>query len=721
MSRGRLAVGLLVSALIVLPLVGNMGAVSAATTPTLASVSLRASDVPGFSPVDPSLFTFQDPEDQGFAQAFISCAGSTPLLSQFDSGPDADVSQAYGQGQNPFGTPETTIATAVFSDGTNASAQLAYEELASLSFQNCWAQQNDALNAAQGLTVPITPTTIAALPTPRYGHGTTGFYLNMNYSVLGQSTFSSLEATVIWSGSLVTLLLILNYQGTFPETARLALVQQLAGRMDASSPPSACQPLNTPIPSSVLISNQQVGQDVGATVAFQGEDDYSNEGTNGPAVPSSSCGWRNPHASSVVSNRLPLPKGYLSAGVTVTGPFTSDQAAYQYYNQIKTPWSPAKSQPGLGNAAFYTAEQDNASSLLVLDNQYLFQLSVETDGKEGPSELALAKTVLGHFPQVTSYTSPDLKLVRYIPTLGSLIPPSRDLKACAVSLSKSKINEPVAVCSLLDSSANVPTPPAQFTSSSWAAFVAAEQYRGFVHFSPVTVGCINGKVATVDGETSGPTSGAVFSEPGFESSPGFTPVRGLPMEQAEGFQSLAGGTDGATLLDPALSSTTEITAIKGGKAILLSWAGASRVGTVARAAQYALTNYDSPFIWSVLQERITCSSYQVAVLETDFPQSNLYVNDRMVRKAAINIAQTGNFIEAGGSGPQNPVGVGNLYLMNGEHRCTSCDMILNGLHYSGAPIGIGTITLDPKTMANHKDLGTAILDSHLGAPNGYGI
>jgi hypothetical protein len=352
--------------------------------------------VPGFSPVDPSLFTFQDPTDQGFAQAFIACAGNTALLSQFDTGPDADVSQAYGQGQNPFGTPETTIATAVFSDGTTTDAQLAYESLTSISFETCWAEQNDSLNSAQGLTVPITPTTISPLATPRYGQGAEGFTLNMNYSVLGQSTSSSLEATVIWSGSLVTLLLILNYQGTYPETSRLALVQRLAGRMDASSPPTACEPLNTPEPGSVLISTAQVIQDVSQTVSFQGETDSPNGGTNGTPAPTSTCSWLNPHAGPLVSNLKPLPKGYLSAFVSVTGPYASVQAASQGYQQDKATWEPgATLQSGLGQAAFYLPEQDDVSPLIVLDDQYLLTVGVETKGTEHSGELALAKTVLG--------------------------------------------------------------------------------------------------------------------------------------------------------------------------------------------------------------------------------------------------------------------------------------------------------------------------------------
>jgi hypothetical protein len=401
-----LATCCLLAVLISLPVLADSQVVSAAGSPSPASVSLQPTDIPGFAPVDPSIFTFQDPNDSSFDQAFIACAGSTPLLSQFDTGPDADVSQAYGQGQNEFGTPQIVIATAVFSDGTSTGAQLAYNTLSSFSFQSCWAQQSDALNTAQGLSVPASPTTVSPLPSPRYGQGTSGFTLNFNYSVLGAPNSFSLEATSIWSGSLVTVLLVLTDQGTFMESSRLALVKALAVRMDASAPPTACEPLNTPEPGNVLITTNQVIQDVSQTVSFQGETDSPNGGTNGTTAPTSTCAWLNPHASPLVSN-LKLPKGYLSANVSVTGPYASVQAASQNYQQDKATWEPgATTQSGLGQAAFYLPEQDNVSPLIVLDDQYLLSFGVETKGTEHSGELALAKTVLGILSAQIIATSP---------------------------------------------------------------------------------------------------------------------------------------------------------------------------------------------------------------------------------------------------------------------------------------------------------------------------
>jgi hypothetical protein len=403
-----LATCCLLAVLISLPLLADFQVVSAAGSPSPASVSLQPTDVPGFAPVDPSTFNFQDPNDSSFDQAFIACAGSTPLLSQFDTGPDADVSQAYGQGQNEFGTPQIVIATAVFSDGTTTDAQLAYNALSSYSFQSCWAQQSDALNSAQGLSVPASPTTVSPLASPRYGQGTSGFTLNFNYSVLGAPNSFSIEATSIWSGSLVTVLLVLTDQATFTESSRLALVKALAGRMDASSPPTACEPLNTPEPGNVLITTNQVIQDVSQTVSFQGETDSPNGGTAGMPVATSTCGWLNPHASPLVSILKPLPNGYLSASVSVTGPFASLQAASQSYQQTKATWEPgATTQSRLGQAAFYLPEQDDVSPLIVLDDQYLLTFGVESKGTEHSGELALAKTVLGILSaQIAAVTPP---------------------------------------------------------------------------------------------------------------------------------------------------------------------------------------------------------------------------------------------------------------------------------------------------------------------------
>jgi len=106
-------------------------AAAAAAGPSLASVSLQASDVAGFTAVSSDIDSLTDPNDQGLDQAFIQCAGSKALLDQFDAGPAAYDSPYYGKGETQFGTPKYKIASVTFGDGPAAQAVSAFTTLAS--------------------------------------------------------------------------------------------------------------------------------------------------------------------------------------------------------------------------------------------------------------------------------------------------------------------------------------------------------------------------------------------------------------------------------------------------------------------------------------------------------------------------------------------------------------------------------------------------------------
>ncbi len=82
------------------------------------------------------------------------------MISQFDTGPDALVSQVYGKGQDPFGTPALSLGRVVFGDGSVNAAQAAEADLASPTYQDCWARTTDTLSARQGLVVPVHPSTV---------------------------------------------------------------------------------------------------------------------------------------------------------------------------------------------------------------------------------------------------------------------------------------------------------------------------------------------------------------------------------------------------------------------------------------------------------------------------------------------------------------------------------------------------------------------------------
>ena len=151
-----------------------------AASPSPAEIGIQPSDVPGFSPVDPSELTLRDPADQGLDQAFIKCAGSTPLLSEFDTGVDATVGQLYGEGTNSYGTPTLAVGSAVFTNGNTDDAAAAFSKLSSSSFQQCWGSTYDSLNAQGGFPASV-PTTVTSVPTQLYGVGTSSFAMNSNY------------------------------------------------------------------------------------------------------------------------------------------------------------------------------------------------------------------------------------------------------------------------------------------------------------------------------------------------------------------------------------------------------------------------------------------------------------------------------------------------------------------------------------------------------------
>lgn len=214
-------------------LIGVSTPPSSAQTESPQAIGLQPSDVPGFTPIDPSVQNITDPNDEGFDQAFIQCAQNTLLLSEFDTGPDATESQLYGQGQSTFGNSTLTVGTAVFTDGNAADAYTAYSVLASSSFQNCWASTMDSLNNTQGTTT-ITPTTVKPLSTPQYGSGSTGFTMDSSFSVSDGDYRAELTESIVDSGSVVTMLLTTAFEATFPDSLRLSVLAAIAQRMGAA-------------------------------------------------------------------------------------------------------------------------------------------------------------------------------------------------------------------------------------------------------------------------------------------------------------------------------------------------------------------------------------------------------------------------------------------------------------------------------------------------------
>jgi hypothetical protein len=302
-TRLRVIVCCLAATVAFATLLATPGLASGATLVTPSAIGLQAEDVPGFAPIAASVETFQDPSTDNYVAAFISCAGSDPLLSQLDSGPEATVSQAYGGGEtslsSQLGAPAYSAASVVFTDGTAKAAATAYQTLASTAFESCVAQQTDAIDDAQGPGVATSPTTVTALPTPLYGAASVAFDFASTSSLLGINDLNlSLEESILYSGKVVTMLITTGFQGTFPEATRLSILQTLAYRMETyslstpvpqpSQPPLACKSLiesslgnepasGEPVPSLELSQLGGFAIQISASINF-GEADLCDSG-----------------------------------------------------------------------------------------------------------------------------------------------------------------------------------------------------------------------------------------------------------------------------------------------------------------------------------------------------------------------------------------------------------------------------------------------------------
>lgn len=386
---GRAPVAVLASAVLVVAVTAPVHAAPAPVTPQ--RVSLQASDLPGFSAVDPSIETFQDPNDQGGDQAFIQCAGSTPLLDEFDIGSHATVSQAYGQGTNAFGSPVLSAASAVFTDGSATDAATAFAVLRSDSFQQCWARTQDALNRAQGITVPISPSTVSPLSVPAYGAGATAFTITLHYSALGTAITGEYGTSVIEYGTYVVMLITLGYDTTFPDALRLGALARIAARLGApqrstvtTTGESPCT-APSPVTPTTLLTDTEVGAALGAPMTYAGWTETPAAATG--TVAERSCIWDGPRAPA----GGPLPY-QLAATLAVSDPYPIGGAKAQYDSELKG-WQ-ATSFSGVGDAAFWLPIQDWSEGLVVLTGDRVLTVGITaraTDPQQyRPAELQLA-------------------------------------------------------------------------------------------------------------------------------------------------------------------------------------------------------------------------------------------------------------------------------------------------------------------------------------------
>ncbi|TMD96837.1 MAG: hypothetical protein E6I72_08220 [Chloroflexi bacterium] len=266
-----------------------------------------------------------------------------------------------------------------------------------------------------------------------------------------------------------------------------------------------------------------------------------------------------------------------------------------------------------------------------------------TDSSGTQHSSSQVQVVMGQAPnplpgppgQAMSFTSPDFKIVRYIHTF--------DKSGCQADL---QFNLPTAetnaglACDGLIGSANV-VPPDSFDNSGWTQFVASKQYRAIVHVPALHVTC------SKDGHITSFDQGQQV-EKGFEVSEGFTPSGNGQFDPAEPY--LGSQSD--------LFGDLDLTLSPAGDAVVVSYITGSRLSTEARLVAFGLLGYDAPYVWTVFRERVTCSSFNVVIVNSDFPTTNMYVDDSL----AMFQPQTprlANFIRSGGT-QFHDVGLGNL-------------------------------------------------------------
>jgi hypothetical protein len=364
-----------------------LAAPAAVASPSPAAVGIQPGDVPGYSPVSPTLTSLTSTT---LPAALRQCASSDPLLGQFGTGPAATISTLYGQGEGPFGVPALLVGTAVFTDGSAADAQHAYTLLASPSLQSCWLSTYETITTAivSGLATLLTGSQ-TTLPDLSLGSNvqSASFGFVENVSALGETVRDSLGVTAIHVGTIVTLLFTLATNETFPETVRVGVAHDVAGRMGATPTPppvtvtkaKACRHAGIPTPTAPLLTTAQVDGVVHARARFEGER------TSG----SSLCVWADRTYSRLTDGSTPAAVT-TTWQVLVDGPLTSPAAARKAYRSAGAPASVAVTLPHLGDAAELVTGPTFSPSpwLLVRAGRYFLRFSSAT-AVDSPTESAI--------------------------------------------------------------------------------------------------------------------------------------------------------------------------------------------------------------------------------------------------------------------------------------------------------------------------------------------
>jgi hypothetical protein len=344
--------------------------------------------------------SLKDANDAGPNQAFIQCAGSTPLLDEFDSGPDAEVGNLYGYAHDPSGEPELILGSVAFDDGSVSDAEQAMAAFHG-QFPACWAATQDKLNTQQGIIVPVKPSTVTPALVSDYGDDTAAFTVYSDYGRWGDAYE---DIVAIREGATIVMLESDSYGYPFPSDTLAAAIATEAQALSAPAQvqhqgkgTSAC---TSPLLSGAapLATTASVSAAVGAQLTYQGWTDF---GSGSQA--NYSCQWSGRR---VTVPHDPYYRG-LNLYVSVRGPFPIGAAKPQFTTDMKQ-WGVAAPSSGIGQGYFFLPAQDDNQGLEVLCGSAILGvgLSIESPSQLSPHhqiEEQLAKAAL---PQLGSCSVP---------------------------------------------------------------------------------------------------------------------------------------------------------------------------------------------------------------------------------------------------------------------------------------------------------------------------
>ena len=238
-------------------------------------------------------------------------------------------------------------------------------------------------------------------------------------------------------------------------------------------------------------------------------------------------------------------------------------------------------------------------------------------------------------PALTS--SPDYKVVRYIHSFS--------ITHCTLSFVTSGVPGGLGACLAIDATAN-PTPAADIASTTvnWTNFQNSDEYRSIVHLPSYQMTC------TSTGELTGlPTP---TNAPGI--SAGFTPVHtGVHTFHVAGekYQDQGGIWYN---VNPQISMVTPSTA-------RITYRVAARAGTAENDGNPAVSGYSLPFIWTLVQEQLSCGKVPATLVTYSQMPSVMVFQDGARVLADIQTTNLGGFVKAGGFGNVQQ-GHGKLYV-----------------------------------------------------------